>query len=52
MKNEVKNVFISNIHEDDSKLSDLKNLLKKNGIDARDYSINADKPNHRFVHCF
>lgn len=45
MQNEIKNVFISHIHEDDSKLSDLKSLLQKNGIVARDYSINADKPN-------
>ena len=45
MSNDIKNVFISHIHEDDSKLSDLKTLLKKNGIDARDYSITADKPN-------
>ncbi len=45
MANEIKNVFISHIHKDDSKLGDLKSLLKKNGIDARDYSITADKPN-------
>ncbi len=45
MGNETKNVFISHIHEDDSKLGPLKDLLKKNGIDARDYSINSDKPN-------
>ena len=45
MKSDTKNVFISHIHEDDSKLQKLKNLLEKNGIKARDYSINADKPN-------
>jgi len=45
MSNELKNVFISHIHEDDSKLSDLKGLMQKHGIEARDYSINADKPN-------
>ena len=45
MKNEIINVFISHIHEDDSKLADLKGLLEKEGISARDYSINADKPN-------
>ena len=45
MSNEIKNVFISHIHEDDSKLGPLKDLLKKNGIDPRDYSINSDKPN-------
>lgn len=45
MKNEVKNVFISHIHEDDSKLAALKSILSKSGIEARDYSINSDKPN-------
>jgi hypothetical protein len=45
MVNETKNVFISHIHEDDSKLGDLKSLLKSNGIGTRDYSITSDKPN-------
>ena len=45
MKNEKKNIFISHIHEDDSKLANLKELLTKNGITVRDYSINSDKPN-------
>ena len=45
MSNDIRNVFISHIHEDDSKLANLKNLLKDNGIDAKDYSINSDKPN-------
>ena len=45
MANEIKNIFISHIHEDDGALGKLKGLLKKNGLDARDYSINADKPN-------
>ena len=45
MANQTKNVFISHVHEDDSKLGDLKNLLKPRGVDVRDYSINADKPN-------
>jgi hypothetical protein len=40
-----KNVFISHIHEDDAGLSDLKNLLSKNGMDVRDGSINSSKPN-------
>ena len=44
MSNDIRNVFISHIHEDDSKLKNLKNLLKDNGIDAKDYSINSDKP--------
>ena len=45
MSNDIKNVFISHIHEDDSKLANLKKLLKNNGIEAKDYSINSDKPN-------
>ena len=45
MSNDIRNVFISHIHEDDSKLANLKKLLKDNGIDAKDYSINSDKPN-------
>lgn len=42
---EVKNVFISHIHEDDSKLADLKSLLSKSGLEVRDSSINSTKPN-------
>lgn len=45
MTNETRNVFISHIHEDDSKLKNLKTLLQKHGMDVRDYSINSDKPN-------
>lgn len=45
MSDEIKNVFISHIHEDDSKLTEIKKLLSKNGLQARDYSINSDKPN-------
>lgn len=46
MANEMKNVFISHIHEDDEGLGKLKSLLKDNGMTARDYSINADNPNN------
>lgn len=45
MSDDIKNIFISHIHEDDEGLSKLKDLLKKKGLEARDYSINADKPN-------
>ncbi|MET0063688.1 MAG: TIR domain-containing protein [Candidatus Thiodiazotropha endolucinida] len=45
MKEIEKCVFVSHIHEDDSKLQDLKRMLKDNGLEARDYSINSDKPN-------
>ena len=44
MKDE-KNVFISHVGEDDSKLKNLKNLIEKHGIKVKDYSINSDKPN-------
>ena len=40
-----KNIFISHIGEDDSKLKKLKALIEKNGINVKDYSINSDKPN-------
>lgn len=45
MPDEIKNIFISHIHEDDQGLRDLKGLLSRNDLEARDYSINADKPN-------
>lgn len=38
-------VFVSHIHEDDSRLKPLKDLIAKEGITCRDYSINSDKPN-------
>lgn len=41
-----KNVFISHIHEDDSGLGKLKDLLAKNGMDIRDSSINSSNPNN------
>lgn len=41
-----KNVFISHIHEDDTGLSDLKALLRSNGLEIRDSSINSDRPNN------
>ena len=46
MTGETRNVFISHIHENDDGLIKLKNLLKENGVTARDYSINADNPNN------
>lgn len=45
MPNEVKNVFISHIHEDDDGLRDLKDIAKDNGLDVRDSSITSEKPN-------
>ena len=45
MNDKTRNIFISHIHEDDSKLTNLKDLLRKDGMDVKDYSINSDKPN-------
>jgi hypothetical protein len=45
MANEIRNVFISHIHEDDEGLTGLKELLAKSGFVIRDASITADKPN-------
>jgi len=46
MSDEIKNIFVSHVHEDDEGLGKLKDLLKKNGMAARDYSINKDNPNN------
>ena len=40
------NVFISHIHEDDSRLGALKELLASQGCEARDSSINSSRPNN------
>ncbi len=45
MADEVKNVFVSHVHEDDEGLVRLKELLDKNGIKIRDASIRSDNPN-------
>ena len=41
-----RNVFISHIHEDDTGLEDLKQLLESHGMKVRDYSITSDKENN------
>jgi hypothetical protein len=41
-----RNVFISHIHEDDHRLTPLKDLLSKAGMNVRDGSIHSDKPNN------
>jgi hypothetical protein len=46
MPDQIKNVFISHIHEDDAGLGELKSLLGQNGMAIRDYSINSDNPNN------
>jgi hypothetical protein len=45
MSDEIKNVFISHVHEDDSGLAELKSLIEKGGLVVRDSSINSSKPN-------
>ena len=45
MSDEIKNVFISHIHEDDEGLPKLKDLAAKHGLQIRDASITSDKPN-------
>ena len=39
-------MFVSHIHKDDSGLSDFNELLKKNGMHVRNYSITSDKENN------
>lgn len=46
MATDTKKVFVSHVHEDDSGLTKLKDLLKDNGMVARDYSISSDNPNN------
>lgn len=43
---DIKNVFISHVHEDDSLLSDLKSLISRAGMEVRDASITDEKPNY------
>ncbi len=45
MGDDIKNVFISHLHEDDGGLADLKNLIAKGGVTVRDASINSSNPN-------
>ena len=45
MPEEIKNIFISHIHEDDEGLGKLKDIAAKHGMHIRDSSITSDKPN-------
>jgi hypothetical protein len=45
MSDDVKNVFISHIHEDDALVPELKDLLARNGLEVRDGSITSSKEN-------
>lgn len=42
---EKKNIFISHVHEDDTLVPQLKDLIARAGMEARDGSITSDKPN-------
>jgi hypothetical protein len=46
MTNNIRNIFISHIHEDDSGLGAMKELLRKNNFQIRDASINSSRPNN------
>lgn len=46
MAKDYKNVFVSHVHEDDDGLGKLKELLNKNGLSIRDYSISSKNPNN------
>ena len=46
MAHKDKNIFISHIHENDHKLRDLIGLLRRKGLQPRNYSITSDKPNN------
>ena len=46
MSDQTKNVFISHIHEDDAGLGDLKKLVARHGMVAKNYSITTDKENN------
>jgi hypothetical protein len=45
MADDIKNVFISHVHEDDDGLAALKKLIEKGGLTVRDSSINSSNPN-------
>jgi len=45
MSDQIRNVFISHVHEDDSKLADFKSLLGNHNCTIRDASIDSSNPN-------
>lgn len=45
MTADIKNVFVSHVHEDDSVLPELKDLLSRRGYEIRDSSIDSSRPN-------
>ena len=45
MPEQIKNVFISHIHEDDEGIDQIKNLASKHGMTVRNGSVTSDSPN-------
>lgn len=41
-----KNIFVSHHHKDDTKVKQMTNLVKKHGVDPKNYSIDSSKPNN------
>ena len=44
----LRNIFISHVHEDDADLPSLKKLIASKGMEVRDSSITSEKPNAAF----
>ena len=45
MPEQIKNVFISHIHEDDEGIDKIKSLLGQHGMTVRNGSVTSDRPN-------
>ena len=45
MPEQIKNAFISHIHEDDEGINRIKNLVSRHGMVVRNGSVTADSPN-------
>ena len=45
MASEIKNVFVSHVHEDDAELPKFQELLGRQGYEIRDSSIDSSNPN-------
>lgn len=45
MPEQIKNAFISHIHEDDEGINRIKNLVSRHGLVVRNGSVTADSPN-------
>ncbi len=48
MPQDIRNVFISHVHEDDQGLKDLKDLASRHGMECRDGSITREKFNEAY----